>query len=74
MIEVASNMRDWIQRLDSIVQLNGRELLTHAGKISHQQALDKSSEEYTKYREQQKQLEKENSLKELEQDIKKLKK
>jgi hypothetical protein len=67
-------MRDWIQRLDSIVQLNGRELLTHAGKISHQQALDKSSEEYTKYREQQKQLEKENSLKELEQDIKKLKK
>lgn len=24
-------MKDWIQRLDSIIQLNGRELLTHAG-------------------------------------------
>lgn len=67
-------MKDWIQRLDAIVQLNGRELLTHAGKISHKQALNKSAEEYLKYKEQQKQIEKENSLKELEQDIKKLKK
>lgn len=65
-------MKDWIQRLDAIVQLNGRELLTHAGKISHQQALNKSAEEYQKYREKQKQIEKENSLKELEQDINKL--
>nr|WP_242452839.1 RhuM family protein [Prosthecochloris ethylica] len=32
-------MKDWIQRLDSIIQLNGRELLTHAGKISHKLAL-----------------------------------
>ena len=67
-------MKDWIQRLDAIVQLNGRELLNHAGKISHKQALNKSAEEYQKYKEQQKQIEKENSLKELEQDIKKLKK
>ncbi|HKK81751.1 MAG TPA: virulence RhuM family protein [Prolixibacteraceae bacterium] len=36
-------MKDWIQRLDAIVQLNGRELLTHAGKISHNQALNKSA-------------------------------
>ncbi|MGF7138550.1 hypothetical protein FHS86_000844 [Roseimarinus sediminis] len=65
-------MKDWIQRLDAIVQLNGRELLTHAGKISHQQALNKSADEYLKYQEQQKQVEKENSLKELEKDINKL--
>ena len=32
-------MKDWIQRLDVILQLNGRELLTHAGKISHDRAL-----------------------------------
>ena len=66
-------MKDWIDRLDAIVQLNGRELLTHAGSISHQQALEKSSEEHLKYREQQRKLEKENSLKELEHDIKQLK-
>ncbi len=66
-------MADWINRLDSILQLNGRELLTHAGKISHEMALKKSSEELEKYRLTQKALEKEQSLKELEQDIKKLK-
>jgi len=38
-------MKDWISRLDIIVQLNGKELLTHAGKISHKMALKKSSEE-----------------------------
>ncbi len=28
-------MKDWANRLDSILQLNGRELLTHADKIGH---------------------------------------
>ena len=37
-------MKDWIERLDSILQLNGRDLLTHAGKVSHQKALEKSGE------------------------------
>jgi hypothetical protein len=30
-------MKDWIERLDILLQLNGRELLTHAGKISHEE-------------------------------------
>jgi hypothetical protein len=67
-------MKDWIERLDSILQLNGRELLAHAGKISHQMALNKSAEEYEKFMEDQKKLSKEASLKEIEEDIKKLKK
>jgi hypothetical protein len=66
-------MKDWIERLDSIIQLNGRELLTHAGKISHQMAVEKSALEYDKYKDQQKQLEHEASLQELEQDLKALK-
>jgi len=67
-------MKDWIQRLDAIIQLNGQELLTHAGKISHQQALDKSAREYDKYKDSQKQLQIEESIKELEADLEKLKK
>lgn len=67
-------MKDWISRLDVIVQLNGKELLTHAGKISHQMALEKSSDEFKKYKETQKQIERENSLKEIEQDIKSMSK
>jgi hypothetical protein len=66
-------MKDWIDRLDSILQLNGRELLTHAGKISHEVALKKSGDEFGKYQLSQKALEKVQSLKELEQDIFKLK-
>jgi len=67
-------MKDWIERLDTILQLNGRELLTHAGKINHEMALKKSGAEYEKYQSQQKTLEKNESLKELEADIEKLKK
>lgn len=67
-------MADWIQRLDVILQLNGRELLTHAGKISHDRALKKSNEEFQKYKIAQQVIEKEQSLKEIEEDIKRLKK
>ena len=67
-------MTDWIKRLDSILQLNGRELLTHAGEISHEKALEKSSVEFEKYKATQKVIEKEQSLKEIEQDIQKIKK
>ncbi|MFA7082428.1 MAG: RhuM family protein [Bacteroidales bacterium] len=65
-------MKNWIERLDIILQLNGRELLTHAGKISHEMALMRSSEELDKYKITQIELEKEESFKELEEDIKKL--
>ncbi len=65
-------MKDWIERLDTILRMNGRELLGHAGKISHKMALDKSGIEYEKYREVQRSLYKEASLKEIEDDIKKL--
>lgn len=65
-------MNDWIQRLDAIINLNGRELLTHAGKVSHQMALEKSALEYKKFRETQRLIQHEESLKELELDIKRL--
>jgi len=67
-------MKDWIERLDIVLRLNGRELLAHAGKISHGMALKKSEEEYEKYKNVQKEIETEQSLKEIEEDIKKLKK
>jgi hypothetical protein len=67
-------MADWISRLDSILQLNGRELLSHAGKISHEKALQKSEAEFEKYIINQKAIEKELSLKEIEEDIRKLNK
>jgi hypothetical protein len=67
-------MNDWIARLDSLLQLNGKEILTHAGTISHQMALERSEQEFTKYKQVQITIEREQSLKEIEEDIKKLKK
>lgn len=65
-------MKDWLQRLDALLQLNGRELLTHAGTISHEKAMEKSGVEFEKYKAIEKQVQKEESLKEIEGDIKKL--
>lgn len=67
-------MKDWIERLDAILQLNGREILKHAGKISHKIAVEKSGNEYQKFKELQKENERKTSLKELENDIKNIKK
>jgi len=67
-------MKDWIARLDAIISLNGRELLEHAGAISHNMAVEKAALEFNKYKDSQKLLEREQSLKELESDIKALKK
>lgn len=66
-------MKDWISRLDALIQLNGRELLTHAGKISQKIAQEKSALEYDKFQEIQRENQREASLKELEQDIQNLK-
>lgn len=65
-------MKDWIQRLDAIIQLNGRDLLTHAGKISRVVADERAALEYAKYRQEIKRLNREESMNELERDIKQL--
>jgi hypothetical protein len=44
-------MADWQLRLDQFLTMTGRELLTHAGSISNQQALTKAHHEFEKYRE-----------------------
>ena len=67
-------MRDWIEKLNVILQMNGRELLTHAGKVSHTMAIEKVNREFEKYQDEQDTLEREASLREIEQDIKRLRK
>jgi hypothetical protein len=45
-------MRDWIARLDDFLKLSGRDILTHAGRINHEKALEKAHQEYEKYRQE----------------------
>lgn len=43
-------MKDWIEKLHGFLSLNDREILTNAGKISHELALGFAEKEYGKYR------------------------
>ncbi|HID53928.1 MAG TPA: cell filamentation protein Fic [Anaerolineae bacterium] len=45
-------MSDWIAKLDDFLRISDRDVLTHAGAISHQEALAKAHAEYEKYRRQ----------------------
>jgi hypothetical protein len=42
-------MKDWIEKLHGFLKLNDRNILEHAGKISHQIAIEKAEVEYDKY-------------------------
>lgn len=46
-------MKDWIEKLHGFLTLNDREILKHAGKISHQLAIDKAEKEYEKFNQAQ---------------------
>lgn len=67
-------MKDWSNRLNAILTLNEKNVLTHAGSIRANIAKDKAIQEYQKYRTQQKELEAKESIQELEQDIQQIKK
>lgn len=65
-------MKDWIEKLRLILTMNEKTILECAGSISHELAIKKGTEESVKYKDTQKKLERLNSIKELNEDIKKL--
>jgi len=42
-------MSDWITKLDSFMTLNDRNILSHAGKVSHEMAKQLAEDEYEKF-------------------------
>ncbi len=44
-------MKDWIEQLDNFLKMTKKDILNHAGSISHSQALQKAHSEYEKYKE-----------------------
>ena len=63
-------MRDWIQKLRLVLTMNEKNILEHAGAISHELAVEKATQEYTRYKEHQREIEHFQSIKQLDQDIK----
>ncbi|WP_295399107.1 virulence RhuM family protein [uncultured Thiocystis sp.] len=50
MRRIPMHMGDWLAKLDAFLNINDREILTHAGKISHQMAQHRAEDEYEKFR------------------------
>ena len=65
-------MRDWIQKLRLVLTMNEKNILEHAGTISHKLAVDKATKEYVAYKEQQRQIEHFDSIRQLDQDLKRI--
>jgi len=49
MRRVPMTMRDWIKKLDGFLGLNDRDILTHAGNVSHKLAKQMAEQEYDKF-------------------------
>jgi hypothetical protein len=62
--QVPMYMKDWIERLDDFLKMTGKDILDHAGKISHNKAIEKANEEYQIYKEKTK-----NELSRVEKDF-----
>ena len=65
-------MRDWIQKLRLVLTMNEKNILEHAGTISHELAVEKATQEYTRYKEHQREIEHFQSIKQLDQDIRRM--
>ncbi len=47
---VPMQMLDWVKKLDGFLTLNDRDILTHAGRISHEMAQSKAEQEYDTFK------------------------
>ena len=51
------HMSEWVQRLDAFLQFNERNILTHAGAVSHQLAEEHAHAQFEQYDAERRQLE-----------------
>ena len=53
MQRIPMNMKDWIEKLEAFLTINNREILTDAGRVSHELAKENSELEYEKFKQHQ---------------------
>lgn len=76
MRRVPMTMQDWINKLDSFLNINDRDVLIHAGKISHNLAKQHAEQEYEKFNQlriaqaDQEPSDFEQAVKDIQQDLK----
>ena len=65
-------MRDWKEKLSLILTMNDKNVLEHAGTISYNLAIEKAKKEFVAYKDQQQQIEHLESIKQLDNDLKRI--
>lgn len=65
-------MRDWKEKLSLILTMNDKNILEHAGTISYNLAVEKAKKEFVAYKDQQQQIEHLESIKQLNNDLKRI--
>lgn len=65
-------MRDWKEKLSLILTMNDKNILEHAGTISYNLAVEKAKKEFVAYKDQQQQIEHLESIKQLDNDLKRI--
>jgi len=71
---ISMSMVDWLTKLDGFLNLNDRDILNHAGRVSHQMAKQLAEQEYEQFHQQRLQNETVEADKNLEQLTKALEK
>ena len=66
-------MKDWIERLGLILTMNESTILDHAGKITHELAVHRAEGQYALYLEHEREIQHLESIRELDRDLKALK-
>jgi hypothetical protein len=51
------HMAEWVKKLDAFLEFNERNILTHAGKVSHELAQEHAEDEFEKYEAERRRLE-----------------
>ena len=67
------HMAEWVGRLDAFLQFNERNVLTHAGSVSHALAEDRAHEEFEKYEVERRRLEAAEPTSEFDQAVEEVK-
>jgi len=67
------HMADWVKKLDAFLQFNERNILTHAGTVSHELAQEHAHREFEKYDTRRRQLEAEKPTSDFDRAVERVK-
>jgi len=67
------HMTEWVKKLDAFLQFNEENILTHAGKVSHELAIEHAEREFEKYETERRRLEAERPTSDFDKAVEQIK-